>query len=317
VTPRAARRDRQSARRPRRHLARLAAGALLAAGASGAAAQTTIAPRESLDFDRPEAWGMKYVAAIVAFAPLASPRTGEAGAVELALEAASVPSLSQEERRIGFNGTKVEDIDRAPAFGRLRLLVGLPRGFSAELGVVPPVELDGLEPELVALALSRPLARHGRFALGARLQAQHGTLAGDITCSRGDVAGGDDPVRNPLGCEAPSRDELELTTAGGALVAALAPRRPGGLEPYFVVAAERIDGTFRVDARYSGLRDRTRLDAEGWIWSLALGADGSLGEAWRLAGELAYSPLDIRRPGRGVENEPVVNLRLVLSRRVR
>ena len=293
------------------------AGLLLAAQAAALPAQSTIAPREELDFDRPEAWGMKYTATVVAFTPLAPQHDAPAGRFELALEIASVPSLSSAERRLGFNGTKVEDIDRAPAFARLRASLALPRGFVAELGVVPPVELDGLEPQFVALALSRSLAAGRRFALGARGQAQYGTLNGDITCSRSDVAAGDDPARNPLGCTAPSDDELELVLAGGELVLALVPARSGGLAPYLALGAQHLSGTFRVDARYAGLRDRTRLEADGWTWLVALGAHGDLAPAWSLAGELVYSPLDIRRPGRESETDAVATLRLAVSRRWR
>jgi hypothetical protein len=285
--------------------------------AAGAGAQVEIAPHDPLDFDRPEAWGMKYAAAVVAFTPLSPLSERPAGEVDLALEIASVPSLSAAERRIGFNGTKVEDIDRSPALGRLRATVALPRGFVAKLGVVPPVELDGLEPFFAAVALSRPLVTGRRFALAARGQAQYGTLEGDITCSRSDVAGGDDPVRNPLACEAPSRDELELVLFGGELVASYRPDGAARLEPYLVAAVQHLDGTFRVDARYSGLRDRTRLTADGWTWSLSLGASVRGAERWRLAGELAYSPLDIRRPGRRTEAEEVVNFRLAVARRLR
>src|SRR6186997_1444818 len=75
-----------------------------------------IAAHEDLDFDRPEAWGMKLAAAVTAFTPLGATRALPSGAVELGFEVSSVPSLSDEHQRLGFVGTKSEDIDRSPAF---------------------------------------------------------------------------------------------------------------------------------------------------------------------------------------------------------
>jgi hypothetical protein len=284
--------------------------------AAGAAAQERIDAFEELDFERPEAWGMKFAAAVTAFTAVDAPRRREPGAFELAFEAASVPSLSTEERRIGFVGTKVEDIDRVEAIGRVRAAVGLGGGFTLELGVIPPVELEGLTPTFAAAALARPLLERGALRVGARLGFQHGTLEGDITCSAADVAAGVDPVGNPFGCEARSDDELEIRSTSFELVVARASARAGGFEPYLSAAAHRLDGRFQVDARYNGVVDRTRLETEGTFWSAALGGSGEIADGWRLAGELFYAPLEIRRPGRGATNEPLFNLRLQLARRL-
>jgi hypothetical protein len=297
--------------------ARRAALALWLLVAGGAAGQETIDAFEELDFDRPEAWGMKFAAAVTAFTAVEAPRSRDPGTFELGMEAASVPSLSTEERRIGFVGTKVEDIDRVEAIGRVRAAIGLGADFTLELGVIPPVELEGLTPTFAAAALARPLMERPRLRLGARLGYQHGTLEGDITCSAADVAAGDDPVGNPFGCEALSDDELETRLIGFELVAARASARPGGFEPYLAVAVHRLDGRFQVDARYNGVHDRTRLEAEGTFWSAMLGGAGELDPGWRLAGELFYAPLDIRRPDQDVTDEPVLNLRIQLSRRLR
>jgi hypothetical protein len=292
--------------------------ALVLLSLSGAAAaQERIEIVQELDFDRPEAWGMKFAAAVTAFTPLAPPAPRVRGEVEVAVEGASVPSLSTEERRIGFVGTKVEDIDRAPAFVRFRASFGLGAASSLELGVVPPVELDGLEPRYLALALARPLLERGRLQLGGRIGVQAGRLAGDITCSRADVAAGDDPTGNPFGCAAPSEDELETLQGAVELVAARRPGREGGFEPFAAFALHRLDGRFQVDAYYRGVVDRSRLETAGTFWSAAIGAAGAIAPGWRLAGELFYAPLDIRRPGRGVENEPVLNFRLQLAHRLR
>ena len=37
-----------------------------------------------------------------------------------------IPKLSDEQQRVGLHGTKPEDLNRSPVFGRLRVLLGLP-----------------------------------------------------------------------------------------------------------------------------------------------------------------------------------------------
>ena len=84
-------------------------------------------------FDRPEAWALKYHSAVSTFTPLRPPRWREPGAVELGLEGGWIPHLSESQRCVGFEGTRVVDLNKSPFFGRPRLLVGLPDGFSAEV----------------------------------------------------------------------------------------------------------------------------------------------------------------------------------------
>ena len=88
-------------------------------------AQQTIGGEEILAKDRPEAWIMKLVTSEMEML------TGVAGdvrpwSVELGLESGWIPSLDAGQRRIGFNGTKEENVNRTPAYARPRVLVGLP-----------------------------------------------------------------------------------------------------------------------------------------------------------------------------------------------
>lgn len=297
---------------------RLGLGALAAllAAAAPLAGQVRIGGTEQLDDDRPELWGFKYAAAVTDFSSLGAPPPLDPGGVEAGFEAGSIPSLSAEERRIGFEGTKVEEIDRGPAYGRLRVRVGLPAGFELGLGLVPPVELDGLEPLLLSASLGRTLREGPRLRLGATLAAHGGRFEGDITCSRDDVAAGDDLERNPFGCEATSADRVEIRTASLALEASLVPARSGGLAPYLRLAAHHVDGRFEVRARYDGIDDRSVLEGEDQVFSAALGVAGSPSPAWRLAAEAAYTPLELRRDGR-LQNQSVLGLRLLLARRLR
>lgn len=199
---------------------------LLTAGALPA--QTLIAPEEDLDFDRPEAWAMKWFGSLIVMTGLGGPPELPPGGWELAFEGGWIPQLSEEERRVGFIGTKEEDLNRSSVFGRLRLSAGLPGRFVLTAGYVPPVELDGATPHLLALSLGRPLVERRSFRLDARLTAQRGTFEGDFTCPEDVVRAGDDPEVNPLNCLEPSDDEMTVRTAGlelsGTWTLAGAPR---------------------------------------------------------------------------------------------
>lgn len=291
--------------------------ALLAVAPSPVAGQVLLDQVEDLDPERPEAWAMQWFASAALLSGLGPPRVRDPWTVELGLEAGWLPELSEEERRVGFDGVKVEDLNRAEAFGRLRIDIGLPKRLTLTAAWVPPVSVDGLEANLVSLALSRPIAGGRRWSLGARLHATGGEVEGDITCDRATVAAGDDPVRNPFLCTEPSGDEVTLRTAGVELTAR-GPELRGRVRPYLAAGGEWHDHEFQVDARYGGIVDRTRLLTDDFTWHLAAGAEARLTEAARLAGELYYVPLEVARPpDRRAETEELVNLRLLLSWRLR
>jgi hypothetical protein len=297
-----------------------AAGILFAlavalAAAPPAAATIRIGGTQQLADDSPELWGMKFAAAVTEFTGLGALEPLERGAVELGFEAGSIPALTREERRIGFDGTKVEEIDRGPAYGRIRGRIGLPAGFELGLGLVPPVELDGLEPLLLSASLSRLLRPGPRFRLGAELAAHGGRFEGDITCHHDAAAAGDDVELNPLGCEEPSDDHVEIRTASLALVGSLVPGRPGGFSPYLRLAAQYLDGRFEVGARYDGLVDETVLAGDDLLGAVAIGGAWEPAPAWRLAGEAAYTPLELRRAGE-TEDQSVFNFRLQVAWRL-
>jgi hypothetical protein len=295
---------------------RLALVALASCALAGpVAGQVVLNGRERLDFDRPEAWGMKFAAAALTFGALDAPRAPARGALELALEAASVPQLTAAERRIGFNGTKEEALDRTSATARLRLSIGLGRGFALELHAVPPLELDGIDPRVAGVGVTRPLAEAAGLRLGGRLAWDHGTLQGDITCSRAEAAAGGDLARNPLGCERPSDDRFEFDLVSAELTLSRPLAATSALEPYLTLGAHRLDGTLRIRADYQGLVDRTRLETTGTYGSAALGLALRLDRGFRATVELDYASLTIHRPDRAAGTQPLRSFRLAASRR--
>ena len=263
---------------------------------TGARAQPIVDIVEELEFDRTESWAMQYFASVQRLTGMGVPRALTAGSIELGLELGWVPSLSTEQRRVGFDGTKVEDLNRTSIFGRPRLLIGLPRDFSLTLSWVPPVEVFGVKSHLLAAGLARPVWTSDRWRLGLGLTAQYGTLEGDLTCSEEDVVGGDDPELNPFGCEEPSDDEMTIRSAGLELSVARQLRGASKFEPYLSMATTWMDLEFQVDARYSGLLDRSVLLTDGWTAQVTAGTRYLASARTQFGVELFYSPLGVVRP---------------------
>jgi hypothetical protein len=274
---------------------------------------------EDLDFDRPEAWAMAWFSAVTLPNGIGGPSELAPGEIELAFAGGWVPTLSEEQRRVGFTGNKAEDLNRTSAVGRPTLAVGLPGGWTLEAGWMPPLEIDGVAPDLRSLALSRPLWSGERVRVAARLLAEDGSFEGDLTCSRDDVRRGpdlDSPVF--IDCAAPSDDELEVKLYGGELQASARLDASPRLSPYASVGWTHLDAEMQIDARYNGLIDRGRLLTDGSFWTAAAGLAWEARPGWRLAAELFYAPLDVvRTTGGGSETDALVNARAMLAYRVR
>lgn len=265
---------------------------------------------------------MKYFANVTLLTGLGAPRERETGEVEMAIEAVWIPHLSAEERTVGFDGTKTEDLNKLPGTVRPRVTVGLPGKLSLTASYVPPVEIEGVEPNLFALALERPLLERGAWGLGARLVGQIGEIEGDFTCTDDDLQAPPGAPGNEFGCQEVSQDAYDLTTYGFELIGS---RRFGDAgrgsevpEAHLGLAAHYLDLEFQVDALTFGLRDRTLNRTDGWTYSLTAGGRWPLGERTHFAGELFYAPLSVERPpARNRENDDLLNARLMVGFRVR
>jgi hypothetical protein len=271
---------------------------------------------EEMDFDRPESWAMKYFTSLSIMTGLGTPEPSDPGSVELAVEGGIVPNLGEEKRRVGFVGSKVEDLNRTKFFGRLRATIGLPSDFSLAIGVTPPIEVGGVTPRLLSVAIARPVLDSSSWRLGLRLHGLAGTIEGDLTCPE-DIAGLPDPELNPDLCLEPSNDELTTSQVGLELSAT--PKIWGDRwEPYFAASVNYLDLEFRVRARYSVFVDRMRLLTDGYTYSLAAGVGYRLSENLRLSGELFYTPLDVvRDPLQGTRNDELVNGRILVGYSIR
>ncbi len=296
-------------------LAAIAALAALAATASPAFSQILLDSTEQLAWDRPETWAMKYFTAVSMTGSYAASEALDKGEISIGFEAGWVPSLTEEERRVGFIGSKVEDLNRTSAFGRVRAGFGLPAGWDLTLGFVPPVEIGGVTPEVFDLALGRSVLSKPNWRISARVKAQIGTLTGDLTCPA-NIVGSTDRSINPDDCLELSSDEVTMDYVG--LEWTYSRTRSERWHPYVSASANYLDLEFQVKARYSLFLDRGRLQADGWTHTLAVGSRYQTQSRVALAGEIFYAPLDVVRDAtRGAQNDALVTGRLMIEYRLR
>ena len=280
--------------------------------------QVAIGGRQTLDFDAPEAWAMKYFASVSIPSTFGSPPPLEAGEIDLGLEYVQIPSLDADQRRVGFGGAKVEDLNKVPYLFRPVARFGLGKKLTLSASYLPPVDRNGAEANIFALALGRPVHEGRNWRAGLRLHTQIGTVEGDFTCSEQTVAGGSDPERNPFGCEQVSRDEYDVRSIGLELSASWQLGEDGRWEPFAALSYNHMDLEFQVNAVFSGLVDHTRLITDGQTVYGVVGIGYHLSDRWRLAADVFYSPLDVvRPPSTSAETDELVNLRALLSYKIK
>ena len=265
---------------------------LLALFAPVANGQEVVHQDELLPSDRPEAWALQRSAATTLMTAF-----GETPALDrwhwlLSVDGGSIPRLSTEERRVGFNGEKIEDLNKSPAFARVRASVGLPAGWVGELGYTPPLSINGAKAhDLFDLAIGHRLVTHGNLTLSLRAFGQHGSVQGDITCPAS-LVGISDLELNPYGCQAPSKDRVTLNDYGIDLTAGL---NHGPWHWHATGGVVRTELQAQVDALTFDVRDRSRLVANGTLHYGAIGVRRDIGRHWSLGTEVLYVPLHVRR----------------------
>jgi hypothetical protein len=261
---------------------------------------------------------MKYFASASMFTGLGPPEARDPWSVEVGLEMGWLPHLDEDQRRVGFNGTKEEDLNRSPVLVRPRVRVGLPARLVLDLSWVPPVEVEGVESNLVGVALQRPLVERERWTLGLRAMGQLGEIKGDLTCSSDDASHLPGSPENEFGCEEPSRDVVSLDYAGLAVTGGFDLTSQGTSTLYYAAGASYLDLEFQVDALTYGIRDRNRLLADGWSYWASLGVRWQPWQRTGLAAEVFFAPLEVRRsPTAAVERDDFLNVRLMLDYRLR
>ncbi len=270
---------------------------------------------ERLAKDRPEFWAMKLIGSELLMTPMDAPHGTEPGQIEFGLEAGWLPSLSPQQRLVGFTGTKEEDLNRTPIFARPRVSLGLPHDVTFSVGYIPPARIGGIKPNVLTLAAGRPVISTHFWRLGVRAHGLIGNLRGDITCDRDTVAAGLDPARNPYLCEAPSNDTMTIRAGGLDVSNSFALSR--SFQPYVTVGLNYFDTKFQTDARYAGMIGHSRLLGAGSAVSVGGGLSYRISDRLRVTGETFYTPLDVRRLLQPRITDGLFNVRAIVAYELR
>lgn len=275
-----------------------------------ASAQTVIEDNRSLATDTPEAWAMRYFAGTTLMTSFGETARLAPWDWNVAFDLGSIPHLSDAQQRVGFGGFKKEDLNKSPVFGRLRLALGLPGDWVAELGYTPPLEIGGSRARnVIAVAVGGRLYDSAGFTLSMRALGQIGKVQGDITCPAR-VAGVSDPQENPVGCRAPSQDTFSTNYYG---IDATAGWDAGEWKWHAGAGIARTHLSVQVDALVLAGHDRSRLTSDGNLPWLTIGVRHDLAPRLSLAAELLYVPLDVRRPPDFARaNDPLKSVRAQL-----
>jgi|ERR1051326_8475257 hypothetical protein len=285
--------------------------------ASSAGAQT-----QQLDFDRPEAWALKYFTSATLLNGLqpAEPmieRRG-IGSVTVGLELGWLPRLNAGRARVGFTGRKEEDLNKIPGIVRPVVRVGLPARFTLIASATPPIEIYTLRAHLLALGVERPIFERDQWNLGWRVYGQTGSVKAPFTCPSKVLAFPARSDGNPSGCIAESDDKAYLRYAGAELhFAHRIPKAPR-LTPHIAGAINYINSAFQVNAPLLTRVDHSRLATHGRTISGSAGASYLLTDRLGFTLDAFYTPLSVRRVATGPRtNDGLFNLRAMLSYTIR
>ncbi|MGA1204555.1 MAG: hypothetical protein ACO3ZW_01910 [Opitutales bacterium] len=288
----------------------LATISLLLSTASAVSAQ---ARQQVVDFDSPEGWAMKYFSSVGMMQGNGPPPGLEKGQWVIGLEISNIPHLSKEERTVGFDGTKEEDLNKSPLLARPLLHYGITRRLSATMSYLPPVEVfTGLKTHLAGFSLNYDLVRGERMSWTIRTIGQWSRAEGDFTAHR-EIVGNPDPQVNPFEAIAPSEDVYQSwnATVDSTLFWRPSPKQNTWL---FLNASYTYgDFSFDVDVpQANNKRHQQNLLTDGYLWVFSGGVDFRLGERLSMRMSVVYAPLDVRRPNDyDVENDSLENFRLI------
>ena len=279
------------------------------------------AQTQQLDFDRPEAWALKYYTSSTLLNGLQPLELGSearrTGSVTLGLELGWLPRLNAERARVGFTGRKEEDLNKIPGIARPMVRVGLPGRFTVITSFTLPVEVYTIRPRLFALGVERPIFERDQWNLGWRVYGQTGSVKGPYTCPSKVLAFEPRSPQNPSGCVAESDDTVSLRYAGGELH--FAHRIPGAprLTPHIAGAINYINSAFQVNAPLQTRLDRNRLATHGKTFSASAGVSYRVTKRLGLTVDAFYTPLSVRRAADAPRtNDGLFNLRALLSYRL-
>jgi hypothetical protein len=274
-------------------------------------------PNEQISFDRPEAWALKrFDAALLpsTMFPVAPDESRHAGTISVGVEADWLPMLSAAQETVGFDGTKLEDLNKAPALIRPLIGVQMPWKLRAFATAPPPISTFGIKPRLFAFGVERPLPRPGSWTIDWQAYGQVGSVKGAFTCPASAVAAPPGSPANPTYCIALSSDIASLHYVGTQLqVGHSLPQLPN-LVPHAFVAGTFDDVAFRSHAPITFGLAQTRQWARGGMFSTGGGGSYLFNRRISFTVDFFYAPLEVSRTeGAPVTNDGLFNVRGLLS----
>ena len=163
-----------------------------------------------------EARLLAFYEAPIAFSMAGAPEELARGAIRLGGEAIPVPSPAAALQHPEYCYANTTNNTRlAPLFGRPRVTVGLPAGFTTEGSYLPDVHVAGAEATIASMALARTQRvpfTGGRMTSMLRVDGTTGRVRGAITCPRSSLQTTDANV--PCYGSEPSRDTFSPNSVG-------------------------------------------------------------------------------------------------------
>ena len=208
---------------------------------------------------------LAFYTAPIAFSMATAPTVTNAGFIRFGAEVEYLPRPDPALEQTGACFTqKSEDTSLSPVFGRPRITIGVPLGFTIELAYLPPVTIARAKPHLLSFAVAQTTRWYVGPVTGTTITLRgHGTFGnvkGSITCPE-DALQQTAPASPCYGTE-PSNDTFHPDMFGGEIAAGISPvSRP--LTLYAGVGVNRIDPHFQVgftDA--NGNVDRTEVQLD-------------------------------------------------------
>lgn len=274
-------------------------------------------PNERIGFDRPEAWALKRFDAATlpsTMLPVVPVELRNPGALSVGITTDWLPMLDAGQETVGFDGTKQEDLNKAPAVIRPIIGVQLPWSFRAFAIAPPPVTTFGIKPRLFAFGLERPLLDAKQWTLDWQGYGQVGSVKGAFTCPQSALAFPPGSPENPTDCVALSSDIASLHYAGTQFQVSHPLPHLLKLIPHASVAGTFDDVAFLTHAPITFGLSQTRQWARGGMFSTSGGASYLFNQRIAFTVDVFYAPLEVSRTqGAPVTNDGLFNVRALLS----
>ena len=267
---------------------------------------------QEVDFSSPEGWGMAFMTTSSQNLGQMPPHSVNTKDISISAELSSIPRLSKEQQKIGFGGFKDEDLNKSPAFGRIRASIGLPWDLNAEISWTPPIQINNSKPDnLWGAAVSKPIINNEKIGLGLRLFLVRGGAIASVTCSEDNLNFDLYTPQNTAGCIALSDDKLKMDHEGIEIFLSLT--NSSAILPWISLASSNLDNSVEINAPLEVGRERATVYSSGTTQTISFGFTYDFNEDWSFNASSSYTPLDVRRPNYNSGNDNFWNVRFGLT----